>query len=111
MFRSVLKTALFAVALVGLASAANADVVVTLQLQEAEFSTEFIGSGTATTRFDGAFGTFSDVHVFGLSTAGCTQSCAGIDNPNPNLLLSSSVIINTPLSGGGGTLTFLATGT
>ena len=51
MFRSVLKTALSALALVGLASAANADAVVTLQFQEAGFPTVFIRFGNSNSTF------------------------------------------------------------
>jgi hypothetical protein len=58
MFRSVLKTALSAVALASLASAANAQVV-SIQLQEAGFPTETISQGTLTAVFNGTYGTFS----------------------------------------------------
>jgi hypothetical protein len=71
MFRSVLKTALAAVALAAVASAANAQVV-SLQLQESGFPTEFIGSGTSTANFSGNFGTFFISSQYAIVQAGAS---------------------------------------
>jgi hypothetical protein len=105
MFRSVLRTALSAVAFAALASAANAAVVVTLQFQEAGFPTEFIGSGAPIALFSGAFGTASNVNAYGYSPAACSpESCPGFGlDPNEPL----GALFSGTLSGG--TLTFLAT--
>ena len=97
MCRSVLKTALSAVALAALASAANAQVV-SLQLQESGFPTAFIGSGTSTANFSGNFDTFfiSSLDATAMST-----------NNGP-LLISHTI---NSSSTAGGTLTILVTAT
>jgi hypothetical protein len=97
MFRSVLKTALSAIAFAGLISTANAQVV-SIQLQEAGFPTVFIGSGTSTAHFSGNFGTF---FISSLDAA-----AASVNN---GFLLNSHTINSS--SDAGGTLTILITAT
>jgi hypothetical protein len=80
---SVLKTALSAVAVAALASAANAQVV-SIQLQESGFPTEFIGSGTSTASFSGNFGTFF------ISSLDATAM--NVLNATAGVLLGSSTI-------------------